>query len=69
MVLTAWIQGVGSCWVDFEHEEEIIKKTLDIPKHLKVVSFVAFGYPDSIPEPTWKKPISEIVSYNKYSKK
>jgi nitroreductase len=65
MVLAAWIQGIGSCWVDLGNEENI-RRILEIPDKLKIVSLVAFGYPDKIQKPTWKKPISDIVHYNKF---
>lgn len=65
MVLAAWIQGIGSCWVDLGNEEKI-RKILGIPDKLKIVSLVAFGYPDKIPKLTWKKSMSEIVHYNKF---
>jgi len=65
MVLAAWAQGVGSCWVgDFREDE--VKSLLGIPEHLKVVALVSFGYPAETPSPTGKKALPEIVHYNKF---
>lgn len=65
MVIAAWAQGVGSCWIgDFIEEE--VKSTLNIPEDWKVVALVAFGYPDEKPQKTGRKPLKEIVNYNKF---
>lgn len=66
MVLAAWTQGIGSCWVDVGSNEERVKDILEIPDRLKVVALVAFGYPDKMSKPTWKKPLKEIIHYNKF---
>lgn len=65
MVIAAWVIGVGSCWIgDFRENE--VKNLLDIPDNWKVVALVTFGYPAEKPEGEWKKPLEEIVSYNKF---
>ena len=66
MVIAAWIQGVGSCWVDMEHREEEVKETLGIPEHLQVSALVAFGYPDESSKLAWKKPLDQIIHYDKF---
>jgi nitroreductase len=65
MVIAAWVQGVGSCWIgDFQETEA--KKALGIPEDWKIVALVSFGYPASQPNTKQKKPLNEIVSYNKF---
>jgi len=65
MVIAAWSLGVGSCWIgDFKKEE--VKKLLNIPDEWKVIALVAFGYPAEKPEAKLKKPLDEIVGYNKF---
>jgi len=66
MVMAAWIQGIGSCWVDVRVNEKKVKEILGIPERLIVVALVAFGYPVEIPEPAWKKPLNQIVHYNEF---
>jgi nitroreductase len=66
MVLEAWVQGIGSCWVDIEHNEKEIKEILTIPDSLKIVALVAFGYPAKMPKPAWKKPFDQIIHYNRF---
>ncbi len=68
MVCAAWMQGIGSCWVDIEHHEEQVKEILGIPNKLKLVALVAFGYPAETPKPAWKKPLEQIIHYNKFGK-
>lgn len=65
MVIAAWVQGVGSCWIgDFQEEEA--KKLLGIPKDWKIVALVSFGYPTDQPRERQKKPLEEIIGYNKF---
>lgn len=65
MVLAAEVQGVGSCWIgDFKEEE--VKRLLGMPEEAKVVALITMGFPDEQPEPKPKKPLSEIVHYNRW---
>jgi nitroreductase len=66
MVVAAWAQGIGSCWVDIEHPAEEIKAILGIPNKLEVIALIAFGYPAKTPKPVWKKPLDQIIHYNKF---
>lgn len=57
--MTAQSLGLGSCWIqvrcrdhDDQHSsEDYIQRLLDLPKHIKVLSIVAIGYPDETREP------------------
>jgi len=65
MVLAAEAQGLGSCWIgDFDEKE--LRELLGIPEDLKVVALVSFGYPAEKPGPRTKKPLEEIVHYNRF---
>ena len=66
MVLAAWTMGIGSCWIG-DFKEEKVKELLKIPNKWKVVALISFGYPAEQPKPKNKKPITELVSYNKFS--
>jgi nitroreductase len=68
MVLAAWSLGIGSCWVTNFYEDGV-KDLLDVPQRMKLVTVMPFGYPA---EPRTKrkkirKPISEIVHYEKFA--
>jgi len=43
ILLSAWEEGVGSCWLGSINRKQI-KRLLRIPHHLKVDSVVALGY-------------------------
>ena len=65
MVLAAEALGLGSCWIgDFDESE--VKKLLGIPGGLKVVALVSFGYPTEKPSPRPKKPLEEIIHYERF---
>lgn len=43
MMLEAWEQGIGSCWVGvFDHNEAA--KVFDLPEEIKPVAIMPFGY-------------------------
>ena len=62
MILTAWAQGIGSNWVGFANLEQI-NPLLDIPKEIRLLAVVPFGYPvASIGKGQKKrKPLSEVA--------
>lgn len=65
MALTAWDLGIGSCWVGAFNEEKV-KKLFDVPENFRVVSLLTLGYPDEKPGAKYRKPLHEIVHYEKY---
>ncbi len=67
MVIAAWAQGVGSCWIG-AFDEDKVRKLLSIPDRYNVVAVIPFGYPVKIPQPKRKKSIDKIMSFNKFSK-
>jgi len=65
MVIAAWAMGVGACWIG-DFKEDKVKQLLSIPGKWKVVALVSFGYPAEKPRTIRKKPLDEIVSFNKF---
>jgi len=53
MILAAWGQGIGSCWL-LSIERNKIRERLGIPMTYKIDSVLALGYPD-------EEPIAEIM--------
>lgn len=48
IILTAWEEGIGSCWIasiDREH----VRTTFQIPENYQIDSVVALGYPAELP--------------------
>jgi nitroreductase len=65
MILAAAAEGLGTCWIGAFIEAEV-RKVLAIPEGVKPIALTPLGYPavDSKPRP--RKPLSEIVSYDRY---
>lgn len=69
MMLVAWSEGVGSCWVT-NFDEKKVKEILKVPDHLKLITVAPFGYPDR-PRPKGKKrrtSLNEIAFEEEYGK-
>jgi nitroreductase len=65
MVVAAWAMGVGSCWIG-DFNEEKVKRLLSISENWNIIALVSFGYPAEKPQPRKKKPVEEIVGFNKF---
>ena len=65
MVIAAWVQGVGSCWMG-AFDEKSLKDTLNLPVDSRIVGAVAFGIPDENPSQPSKKPLVEIFHFDKW---
>lgn len=68
MALTSWDLGIGSCWIGAFVEEDL-KRVLNIPENLRVVSLLTLGYADEKPRPKNRKSLEEIVHYDLYNRK
>ena len=65
MVIAACVQGVGSCWMG-AFDEPRLRDTLNLPADSRIVGAIAFGIPDENPVQPPKKPLHEIVHFNKW---
>ena len=45
MILQAWEEGLGTCWIAGFNEPPV-KQILKIPEHIRVVAMTPIGYPD-----------------------
>jgi len=63
--LQARAEGIGSCMIGWFDEKQV-KKILGIPVSKRVELIITLGYPAKELREKRRKPISEIVSYNKY---
>jgi nitroreductase len=66
IVLAAANFGLGTCWMGKLGIDETIKKVLQIPERVKVIAVTPLGYPAETPGPKTRKPLSEIVHYEKF---
>lgn len=65
MILEAYEQGLGTCWLG-SYDEEMVKKVLNIPERVRVVAITPLGYPEESPAQRPRKKLEEIISYDKY---
>ncbi|MCL2149650.1 MAG: nitroreductase family protein [Dehalococcoidia bacterium] len=67
MHLAAAAAGLGAMWVSITHMwADEIKRILDIPSILEVHTMIALGYPAYTPLCAKRRPLSEIVHFDKY---
>ena len=65
--LAAAAAGLGAMWISITRVwSDAIKRILDIPDMLEVHTMVALGYPSYEPKPTSRRPLADIVHYDKY---
>ncbi len=65
LTLAAAEEGLGTCWIAALDEREI-KKLLSVPQDMRVLVVMPVGYTASWPEARARKPLEEIVCYDKY---
>jgi len=67
ILLAAHALGLGSVWtgVTLTVEDEI-KTTLGVPGGVKLMTVIAIGYPASEPLPPVRKPLSEVMFFEKW---
>ena len=67
LILAAWAEGLGTCWIGLFDNDEI-KKMLNIPPEVNVVAVTPLGYPESEVKVDKynRKPLTEITSHNRF---
>jgi nitroreductase len=70
MELIAWAEGLGTCFVGLraEAQQQSIKKLLDIPEAMELITVLPFGYrpEDRRTTGTPRKPMAEIAHSEKF---
>lgn len=65
MILEAYEQGLGTCWLG-SFDEAKVKEILGIPEKVRVVAITPLGYPAESPSPRPRKDLKDILSYDRY---
>ncbi|MFH1441529.1 MAG: nitroreductase family protein [Candidatus Omnitrophota bacterium] len=68
ILISATDLGLASCWVAGDKKPycEEIKAMLKVPKEFKLVNLIAMGYSDKDSEPPEKKPLKDILHWERY---
>jgi len=66
MSLEAASLGLGTCWIGAFYQDKV-KEILNIPEGVRIVNLLTLGYPKKLGTKTERKPLSEIICYDKYS--
>ncbi len=65
ITLAAVEEGLGTCWIGSFFQDKV-REVLGIPSSYKVVELMTLGYPADSPRPKSRKPLNEIVFYEKF---
>jgi len=65
LLLAAYALGLGTCWIGAFQEEEA-RQALNIPMDVRPVAIIPVGHSAEKPTIPSKRPISEIVHYEKF---
>jgi nitroreductase len=68
MILQAYELGLGTCWIGAFKEDEV-KKILQIPESVRVVTMIPLGYPDEVPPQRSRKGLDQIICFEKFELK
>lgn len=67
MIVAARSLGVGTCFTTFPgHAEPEIRELCNVPDELHMLVYVAVGYPERDFKPVKRKPLEDVVVWNKY---
>lgn len=68
LCLEAWNQGLGTCWIGW-FDEDKIRPILGVPENIRIVAMTPLGYPATYPEERGRKPLEEMVFYERWGRR
>ncbi|MDR4496712.1 MAG: nitroreductase family protein [Candidatus Scalindua sp.] len=60
LVLAASNEGLGTCWIA-AFKSQVVKDVLNIQDNVEPLILTPLGYPEIIPEPTYRKSVKEMI--------
>ena len=66
MSLEAASMGLGTCWIGAFYQDQV-KEILGVPEDVRIVNLLTLGYPKKLGTKTGRKPLSEIICYDKFT--
>jgi nitroreductase len=65
LILAATAQGLGTCWVG-AFDVPATREILGLPDEVEPIAFTPIGYPDRERAPFKRKPVKELVRYDRW---
>ena len=65
LTLAAVAEGLGTCWIG-AFDPEAARQVLGLPDDVEPIAFTPLGYPADQPKPKKRKPLSELVRYERW---
>ncbi|MCL4535504.1 MAG: nitroreductase family protein [Bacteroidetes bacterium] len=65
VIMAATSEGLGTCWVG-AFDTEATREVLGLPPEAEPIAFTPLGYSADSPRPKKRKPIEELVSYERW---
>ena len=66
LILKATELGIGTCWV-CNFNAEMAVQILNLPDHIEPIAIVPIGYSTALSPDKSRKPLSEMVHWNKFT--
>ncbi len=66
LALAAAAEGLGTCWIGAFYQDQV-REILGIPAEFKVIELMTLGYPAGSARPKSRKPLDEIVCYDRWT--
>ncbi len=65
LILAAANEGLGTCWVG-AFDPHAARRVLGLPEEVEPIAFTPLGYPADEPGPKRRKPLGELVRYERW---
>lgn len=65
LILAATEAGLGTCWIG-AFDPAAAREVLGLPEGVEPIAFTPLGYPADQPKPKKRKPLSELVRYERW---
>ena len=65
ILLCATEKGLAACWIG-AFNESAVRKTIECPQHIKPVAIIPIGIPDEKPIIPERKPLKDILHYERF---
>jgi len=66
VILTATEVGLGTCWVG-AFDPDAAREELNLPEGVEPIAFTPLGYPADEPRMKKRKPLSDLIRYERWS--